>query len=133
MGLGVTYKNQILSNLCGKLGQVNLCNNCYIGLLDANGTEPNASTGYTRVVLGLQAQAETQCMGAPSNGVITNTKPITFPVAETNWDVTVTQFGLYSSLSASDPVFTGTLTASVLVLKDYIATFTAGSLTISIV
>ena len=133
MGLDVRGKNRILDALCGVSGAASLCALCYIGLLNSEGVEPSAETGYVRQLLGMSSQSSTQRMSAASEGTITNSQPITYPVALANWDVTVTQFALYDSATATVPMFTGNLTASVNVLKDYVATFVPNSLTISVV
>jgi hypothetical protein len=133
MGLSVTGKNSILSALCGKANYVNLASVCYIGLMNSEGVEPTAATtGYARQLLGNYAQSDSQAMGTAADGTITNAKAISFPVADANWDVTVTQFGLFTSATGGTPIFTGALTTSVSVLKDYIATFVPSSLTISV-
>lgn len=133
MGLVVSSKNAILSALCGKAQYAQLAPMCYIGLLSANDEEPASTTGYARQLIGNWAQSDSQVMGTATDGTITNTKAITFPVADTDWDVTVTKFALYTAATGGTPIFTGALTASVNVLQDYIATFVPGSLTISIV
>ena len=95
-------------------------------------TEPDATTGYTRTLLGNYQSADSKCMGEPVQGNIRNTKIIYLPEAVADWG-TVTHFGLFSSAGASEPFFTGELKNPIEITTGYVPIFRVGTLSITIV
>ena len=95
-------------------------------------TEPDATTGYNRTLLGNYQSADSKCMGEPVQGNIRNAKIIYLPEAVADWG-TVTHFGLFSSASASEPFFTGELKNPIEITTGYVPIFRVGTLSITIV
>ena len=111
MGFSYTAKNTILNGMTGRSQYATLASTCMIGVGVMEGdvfTEPDATTGYNRTLLGNYQSADSKCMGEPVQGNIRNAKIIYLPEAVADWG-TVTHFGLFSSASASEPFFTGEL------------------------
>ena len=96
MGFSYTAKNTILNGMTGRSQYATLASTCMIGVGVMEGdvfTEPDATTGYNRTLLGNYQSADSKCMGEPVQGNIRNTKIIYLPEAVADWG-TVTHFGL---------------------------------------
>lgn len=138
--MAFTYNasTSILNALTGKAQNVSLLSNCYLGLSStapekdgSNFTEPEASTGYARAVVGLANQAATQVMGTPSEGSITNKDIIFFPEAGTSWG-TLTHFGLFTAPTGGTLILYGSLSTPITVAANYVPLFRAGNFTLNL-
>lgn len=133
-----TASNTYLRQICGKTSSTNLGSTCYMGLSTTtpnadgtNFTEPSASNGYARSLIGLSSQSATQVMGAPVNGTITNTGIIFFPEATASWG-TITYFGLFSAETGGDLILYGALSNSVSVPATYVPIFKANNFSLTL-
>lgn len=89
----ITYyaSNKVLQAMFGKVSNISLAQNCYLALSSTkpnvdgtNVTEPSGN-GYTRKLIGNYNVSQTQAMGTPTNGEITNTAEIHFDAATGSW------------------------------------------------
>ena len=135
----VSTANSILNAFFGRSQNVSLASTCYIGLStttpDSSGsnfTEPDSTTGYSKVLIGNYNQSNTQLMDAASGGTISNTSNIIFfPEATASWG-TITHFGIFTSKSATTPIMWGALSTSISVPSGYIPIFRAGALNVTL-
>ena len=115
--LTYTFANQVLNLLTGRSTSLSIAGlgTVYVGLSSTapdrdstNVTEPDATTGYQRVLLGNTSQNLTQLMSNSTAGETANTKAVFFPKALTDYDVQVTHFLLYINnvLVAYEPLKT---------------------------
>jgi hypothetical protein len=135
MGFSNTAKNNILNAMTGRSQYATLASTCMIGVGVIEGdvfVEPDATTGYTRTLLGNYQSADSKCMGEPTQGNIRNAKIIYLPEAVSDWG-TVTHFGLFSSASIAEPFFTGELKSPISIGAGYVPIFRIGTLSITIV
>ena len=135
MGFSYTAKNTILNGMTGRSQYATLASTCMIGVGVMEGdvfTEPDATTGYNRTLLGNYQSADSKCMGEPVQGNKKKKKIIYLPEAVADWG-TVTHFGLFSSASASEPFFTGELKNPIEITTGYVPIFRVGTLSITIV
>lgn len=139
MAFTTTASNTLLKQMTGKESSSGILYNCYMGLstttpnADGTGfTEPAASTGYARARIGLSGTPATQVMGNPSNGSITNTSIIYFPIALANYGDAVTYFGLFTAETGGTLMIYGALTSPVTVLKDYVPLFNTSNFTMTL-
>ncbi len=131
--------NSILNAFFGRTNSITLGATCYIGLSTStpsatggNFTEPNESTGYSKVLLGNYNQSNTMLMEAAVDGSICNSNNIIFfPEATAAWG-TITHFGIFISKTSSVPIMWGALSSSISVPSGYIPIFRAGALTVSL-
>ncbi len=100
-----TFKNKILSAICGKS---NFTNSIYAALFIGNpeGTTPGAEVsatnyGYKRTLVCGYNSGSTNLMGTPSEGSVANTATIYFPEATGSWG-TVDYVALYDSLTGGN-------------------------------
>lgn len=128
----------ILNGLTGKSQNISLLSNCYLALSStapekdgSNFTEPAASTGYARAVVGLANQSATQVMGTPTEGSITNKDIIFFPEASSSWG-TLTHFGLYTAATGGTLILYGSLSTPITVAANYVPLFRAGNFTLTL-
>lgn len=135
MGFTYTAKNTILNAMTGRVNYATLAPTCMIGVGVMEGdvfTEPDATTGYARTLLGNYQSQDSKCMGEPVQGNIKNNKIIYLPEAISDWG-TITHFGLFSSASASEPFFTGELKNPIEITTGYVPIFRVGTLSITII
>ncbi|MGI6594987.1 MAG: phage tail fiber protein [Christensenellales bacterium] len=131
--------NAILNAFFGRAQYAMLASTCYIGLSttlpDASGnnfTEPDATTGYSKVMIGNYNQSSTMLMSPATAGTISNTENIIFfPEATSAWG-TITHFGIFTSKTSTVPIMWGALTTSISVPSGYIPIFRAGALNVSL-
>ncbi len=132
-----TYgSNNILNGLIGK-GSGPL-SNCYIALSTtrpnddgSNFTEPAASTGYARSLIGQSGSTATQVMSTPANGSTQNTSIIFFPEATSGWG-TITYFGLYNAATGGNLVLYGALTNPISIAANYVPLFRVGNFSLTL-
>lgn len=132
-----TYgSNNILNGLIGK-GSGPL-SNCYIALSTtrpnddgSNFTEPAASTGYARSLIGQSGSTATQVMSPPANGSTQNSSIIFFPEATSAWG-TITYFGLYNAATGGQLVLYGALTNPISIAANYVPLFRVGNFSLTL-
>jgi hypothetical protein len=106
----------------------------YIALFTADPTDANiqanevSGSWYARQDIAQGGVIESGWT-APSNGVSTNAKVITFP-AVTDSQVTVTYFGIYDAATAGNLLFHGNLATPKTLLVDDVLSFSIGALQI---
>lgn len=142
---------RILNALLGKSSSADLAPTAFIGLSTTtptptqgsgsgwNFTEPAASTGYTRVLIGAYNASATFKMFEQSDGSYENHDPntsgsnnaILFPTAQSSWG-TITHFGIWTAQTGGTLLAFGALTESVQVGADYVAVFEDGDLTFTL-
>lgn len=140
--------NAFLNDLFGRGGKtypLPTASECWIGVstttpsIGGSGTitgftEPAASTGYARTLLGKYNQSGTYVMSAAANSSITNGQNfIFFDEAKTGGGGfgTVTYFGLFSAKTGGTPILAGQLTTSVTVAEGNVLIFRPNNLTVS--
>jgi len=102
----------------------------YVGLSTATptiagtGAKEPAGSDYVR-------QALSGKLGAPTDGLISNTSSIDFPTSETNWG-TVTHFVIYDAQTGGNLLMYGALTTPRTVEPDTIMTLKPGALKLSV-
>lgn len=110
---------------------------CYIGLstttpavgtdgVISNFTEPAATTGYKRVLLGISNQPATLVMDSADDGQIKNgTNFIFFDEATAGGGGygTITYFGLFAASAGGAPVMAGALTTATAVAEGHVLIF----------
>lgn len=118
-------------------------NSAYIGLSTTtpntdgtNFTEPSAASGYKRTLVGTyQAGSGWTNKLTPTAtggvGTLTSNDIIFFPEATASWG-TVTHFGVFASLTATEPIIFGELTAPVTIQQNYVPLFRTGQLIITL-
>lgn len=128
----------VLNGLVGKAYNVPLSNS-YLALsstapgADGSGfTEPAATTGYARAVIGLQSQSATQVMDTPAGGVTQNKDIIFFPEASASWG-TLTHFGLFTAASGGTLILYGTLSEPITVAANYVPLFRVGNFSLTLI
>lgn len=135
----LTYNgaNSLLNMLCGR-SQSYGYSNVYVGLSttapDRGGSgysEPAASTGYARVLLGNYNQSSTQKMGAANLGTSTNTDIVYFPEATASWG-TCTHFLIFSAATDGVLVAYGQLTDEISPVSGTVPIIRVGDLTMAI-
>lgn len=111
------YKaNDMLQELSGMKNQGT---SCYLGLSktepkrDGTGvTEPDASNGYKRVLIGIGSQSGTYKMESAVEGTIKNKEIIYFPEATAAWG-NCTHYVLFNSQTGGNPMAYGQLTSTI--------------------
>jgi len=99
----------------------------YVGLFT---TLPNDNgTGGTEVSGGGYAR-QAVTFGAPSNGSMSNSADITFPLATANWG-TIVGFGIFDAATGGNLLYFGSLTTSKSIESGDQLRFPAGNLTIT--
>lgn len=144
MGMSITTRGQIIDAMTGKINQVSIASNCYIGLLSAEPSYVQAGdesvfvtneidgAGYERMLIGNYQAPDSQVMGdIDSSGTSTNVSTIFFPEAESDWG-SVTHFALFNSKTGGSPHLWGGLTSAVTISAGYVPIFKPGSLSITI-
>ena len=141
MAFTTNASNALLNGMTGR-NSYGILSRCYMGLSTTtptpdgnNFTEPDASTGYSRVLIGDSSYPITYNMGNPNNGTISNDKMIIFNEATASWG-TVTHFGLFTSnnlnsVSASLMIY-GPLDNSVTVAAHYVPLFRTNNFTMEL-
>lgn len=136
MAFTKTGSTSVLNGLIGKSSGP--LSSCYIALSSTapnadgtNFTEPPASTGYARAVVGLTSQSATQVMSSPSNGTTVNDRIIFFPEATQSWG-TLTHFGLYSAQNSGTLILYGALSSPITVASSYVPLFRAGNFSLTL-
>ncbi len=135
MGFTHGTKNMILNAMTGRINYASIAPNCFIGVGIMDGdvfTEPEATAGYARALIGNYQSSDSKCMGEPVQGNIKNTKIIDLPEVLSDWG-TVTHFGLFNSMTATEPFFIGELTTPIEISAGYVPIFRVGTLSITIV
>lgn len=135
MGFSYAAKNTILNGMTGRSQYATLASTCMIGVGTMEGdvfVEPDATTGYSRTLLGNYQSADSKSMGEPIQGNIKNTKIIYLPEAVSDWG-TITHFALFSSATAVEPIFTGELKNPIDITAGYVPIFRVGTLSITII
>jgi hypothetical protein len=99
----------------------------YIALFTSDPTD--AGTG-TEVTGGGYARQQIT-FNAPSNGQVTNSADILFPVATASWG-TVTHIGIYDASTGGNLLFHGALTTSKTISTDDQLKIAAGDITITL-
>ena len=107
--------NRILEGMGGRTSMFS-SNGIYLGLSttapsrDGTGyTEPPASNGYKRTLLGIQGQGSTHKMGNATAGGIKNADTIYFPEATGSWGA-CTHYLIFDSGTGGNLLAYGTLT-----------------------
>ena len=135
----LTYNgaNSLLNMLCGRTQSYSY-SNVYVGLSttapDRGGSgfsEPPASAGYSRVLLGNYNQAATQKMGPANLGTSTNTDILYFPEATTTWG-TCTHFLIFSAATDGVLIAYGALTNEISPVSGTVPIIRVGDLDMSI-
>lgn len=110
--------NRILEAMCGRNTIFSSCG-IYLGLSttapsrDGTGfTEPPASNGYKRTLLGMGGQSSSQKMAAATAGGIKNADTIYFPEATGSWG-TCTHYLLFDQETEGNLLAYGTLTEAI--------------------
>lgn len=132
--MGLTYyaENAILNEVVGNTNTLNF-NDVYLGLctsvsMDGGYTELTGN-GYSRVLLGNYNVSQLQYFGAPSNGSVTNTKEIQFPMATGNWSTV--GFGvLFNAQNGGSAIAFGTISGSLTVSMNEIGRIGPGAFNI---
>lgn len=102
----------------------------YIGL---SKTAPNLSGGnVSEPSGGGYARVKLASLGAPSNGLVSNTSDINFAESTAAWG-TVTHFVIYDALTGGNLLMYGSLTTSRTVEAATVMTLRAGALQLSVV
>ena len=125
------FLNQIMGNLFHTDKDPELPAAYYLGFsgtepTDAgtNVTEPSTSdTGYSRVML--------TNLSAPTNGVINNTAPISFPKSTESWGV-LTHYVVYDAVTGGNLLFYDTIANSITVDANAVITIPTGDLVITL-
>jgi hypothetical protein len=99
----------------------------YIALFTSDPTD--AGTGTEVTGGGYARQPIT--FNAPSNGLVTNSADILFPVATASWG-TVTHIGIYDASTGGNLLFHGALTTSKTISTDDQLKIAAGDITITL-
>lgn len=92
-------------------------------------TTPTKSTAGTEVSGGAYARTAIT-IGAPTNGVATNSAPCTFPTATASWGV-VNGVAIFDDPTAGNMLYFGDLTAPKTVDNGDTASFGTGTLTVN--
>lgn len=132
MGFTHYTQNAILNELTGKTNTLNF-NDVYLGLctsvsMDGTYTEL-AGNGYSRVLLGNYSIAQLQYFGTPTNGSISNTKEIQFPMATGNWS-TVGYGVMFNAATGGSALAFGTISGSLTVSMNEIGRIGPGAFNI---
>ena len=137
MPLSNAAKNAIMNSLVGREYNV-LGGTMYLGLSsslpDATGagiTEPDAASGYERVLIGTYGSSATYKMGAAVDGVSKNTTAILFPRAKTNWG-TMNYAVFFTAASGGTFIGWAPLSEGRAVNADYVANFDKEAIQLSI-
>jgi len=99
----------------------------YVGLYTSDPTDADVGTevsggSYARVAV---------TMGAPSNGVTSNSADVTFPTATASWGV-VTHIGIHDDLTAGNLLFHTPLDTSKTIDSGDIFKITTGNLSVTL-
>lgn len=137
MAFTTAGSTNILRQLIGKVSN-GILTNCYMALSTTtpnadgtNFTEPSATTGYARTVIGLYNQSATQVMNDPVNGTTSNKDIIFFPEASATWG-TITYFGLYTAATGGQLILYGALSSPITVAANYVPLFRAGNFSLTL-
>ena len=124
------FLNNIMGNVFGSKKSPSLPTRYYIGLStsapDIDGgsvTEPSSSAGYERV--------ELTTLGAPEDGIITNTLAISFEESLSDWGI-VTHFVIYDAPTNGNLLMYDALTSPRTVEPATIVTIKDRSLTLTL-
>ena len=124
------FLNSIMGNVFKTQTSPGLPDKVYLGLsssapsVDGSGvTEPLTSAGYARV--------ELNNLGAPANGVISNTAEISFPESSASWG-TVTHFALFDAPTNGNLLMFNSLTQARSVEAATIVMVKTGSLKLTL-
>ena len=144
MGMSKDCKSKIMKGMTGRIDDVSIAPNCYIGLLSAAPgyervdyelvyvTHELEGAGYQRMLIGSEEAPASQAMSdIDDNGTSINTETIFFPEAESNWG-TATYFALFNSRTGGEPHLWGALTSAVTINDGYVPIFKPGSLSITL-
>ena len=93
-------------------------------------TDPTESDSGTEVSGGSYARTAVT-MGAPSNGVSTNSADVTFPTATASWG-TVTHIGIHDALTSGNLLFHTPLDTSKTIDSGDIFKITTGNLSVTL-
>lgn len=93
-------------------------------------TDPTDADSGTEVSGGSYAR-QAVTMGAPSNGVSTNSAQVTFPVATADWG-TITHIGIRDASTAGNLLFHGSLSASRTILNGEQLVIAIGNLSVTL-
>lgn len=99
----------------------------YLALFTTNPTD--AGTGSQ--VTGGAYVRRAITFGTPSNGTISNSAEVLFPVATANWG-TITHVGIYDALSGGNLLYHGALTNSKTIQSNDQLKINAGDITVSL-
>lgn len=135
----LTYNgaNSLLNMMSGRSASYSY-SNVYVGLSttapDRGGSgysEPDAASGYARVMLGSPQQSATQKMGAANLGANANTEIIYFPEATAAWG-TCAYFLIFSAATDGVLVAYGQLTDEISPVAGTVPIIRVGDLTMAI-
>lgn len=125
------FKNLVAGNIFKTQTSPAIPTTYYLGLSttlpDATGgnvSEPASSKGYARVNI-------TSVLGAPADGVVSNTDKITFEEASDAWG-TISYYVLYDAATGGNLLKYGTLTKTMTVSANATVWFDIGSITFSV-
>lgn len=140
MPLSNFTKNKVLDEVTGRSSTMDL-GTIYLGLSTTqpsesgtsvtNITEPSASAGYVRALLGSSSQSLTLMFPAAANGTVTNDKQIKFDMATGSWG-TCTYAVLFNAATGGNVIGWSALTSSITVAANEVAVVPVGGVTITL-
>ncbi|MCG6183330.1 phage tail fiber protein [Anoxybacillus sp. LAT_26] len=99
----------------------------YLALFTSDPTDANTGTEVT----GGAYQRQQITFGAPTNGMVSNSNEILFPVATANWG-TITHIGIFDAATGGNLLFYGAVTTSKTISTNDQLKINAGDISITL-